>query len=67
MTDAFEELERKGLIKSVKRSVEITKEGRSELARLSDRLDTAYDQLIGTLPGRDRKQLQELMRKIGSA
>jgi len=66
LDSAFDGLVRKGLIKSVKRSVEFTKKGRTELQRLSDIVDAVYDQLIGTLRGRHRKALQDLMRKIGS-
>ena len=65
LEDAFTGLVRKGLIKPVKRSVEITVKGRRELRRLSAVVDTVYDQFIDRLHGRERKDIEELMRKMG--
>lgn len=67
LTAAFDGLVNKGLIKPVKRSVRITKEGRSELLRISNIVDSVYDQLIYALASRERDEVQALMRKLGSA
>jgi hypothetical protein len=67
LNEAFDGLVSKGLIKPVERSVRITKKGRAELQRLSEIVDSVYDQLIDTLGGRDQEELLELMKKIGSA
>jgi hypothetical protein len=65
ITDAFNGLVKKGLIKPIKRSVQLTRQGRAELRRMSEIVDTVYDQLIETLPSRDQKKLVPLMRRIG--
>jgi hypothetical protein len=61
---AFEGLVEKGLINSIRRSVQITRQGRAELRRMGETVDTVYDKLIENLPS-DQKKLQALMRRIG--
>jgi hypothetical protein len=64
--EAFEGLREKRLVRPSGKSVRITKEGHAELQRVSEQVDTVYDQLLEGLPRKERKTMQELMRKIGS-